>query len=41
MPPILVKWGWVLYLNPLLLGGGMLSGIRASSSLLTGNRRDR
>jgi OPT family oligopeptide transporter len=36
MPPILVRWGWVLYFNPLLLGGGMLSGFRASGSLLIG-----
>jgi OPT family oligopeptide transporter len=36
MPPLIAKWGWFVYLNPLLLGGGMLSGFRASSSLLIG-----
>eukprot|EP01080_Neovahlkampfia_damariscottae_P004337 gene4337-7693_t len=36
MPTVLVKWGWVLYLNPLLIGGGMLTGFRASFSLILG-----
>jgi len=39
-PPIwsgFEKYGFTLYINPLLLGGGMLSGLRATSSLLAGS----
>lgn len=36
MPKVLSSWGWNLYFNPLLMGGGMLSGMRACASLLMG-----
>lgn len=36
VPAILAHWGWHLYLSPMLLGGGMLTGSRAASILLLG-----
>jgi OPT family oligopeptide transporter len=37
MPNILHQWGFTLYLDPLLMGGGMLSGPRATTSMLLGS----
>jgi OPT family oligopeptide transporter len=37
MPNILHQWGFTLYLDPLLMGGGMLSGPRATGSMLMGS----
>jgi OPT family oligopeptide transporter len=36
VPKVLADWGFRIYLNPLLLGGGMLSGLRSTMSLLAG-----
>lgn len=37
LPAILMKYGFILYFNPMLIGGGMLSGARACTSLLAGS----
>lgn len=36
VPKVLADWGFKIYINPLLLGGGMLSGFRSTTSLLAG-----
>jgi OPT family oligopeptide transporter len=37
MPNVLHQWGFTIYLDPLLMGGGMLSGPRATGSMLLGS----
>jgi uncharacterized oligopeptide transporter (OPT) family protein len=36
MPDIFKRWGFVIYIDPLLMGGGILAGARACLSLLIG-----
>jgi hypothetical protein len=36
MPAILRQWGWVVFIDPLLMGGGILAGPRSCLSLLLG-----
>ncbi|KAL0489118.1 hypothetical protein AKO1_009024 [Acrasis kona] len=37
MPVLLHKYGFTLHFSPMLLGGGMLSGLRATGSLVAGS----